>query len=164
MIRKHLLAVALVGGLLMVPAAHAPALAAVAQPAAAALPLANADVAKGSGVTLVKRGRGGGGRRGIRSGGGRKSFGRGGGGRKFGRGGGQRKFGGGRRKFRGGSHRRRYGKRSRGRSLYYYAPYVPYYYYNDYGYYDGDCDWLRRKARRTGSSYWWRRYDRCIND
>jgi hypothetical protein len=43
------------------------------------------------------------------------------------------------------------------------VPYVPYYYYNDYGYYDDNCEWLRQKMRRTDSSYWWRRYDRCIN-
>ncbi|MEO1265245.1 MAG: hypothetical protein AAFV26_06045 [Pseudomonadota bacterium] len=24
------------------------------------------------------------------------------------------------------------------------------------------CRWLRRKARRTGSPYWWRRYRRCM--
>lgn len=25
----------------------------------------------------------------------------------------------------------------------------------------GNCGWLRRKAVRTGSSYWWRRYRAC---
>ena len=29
------------------------------------------------------------------------------------------------------------------------------------GTYYGDCDWLREKARDTGSSYWWRRYRNC---
>ena len=23
------------------------------------------------------------------------------------------------------------------------------------------CGWLRRRARRSGRSYWWRRYNRC---
>jgi hypothetical protein len=32
--------------------------------------------------------------------------------------------------------------------------------YGGYGYYD-DCRWLRRKAIRTGSRYWWRRYHEC---
>jgi hypothetical protein len=31
-----------------------------------------------------------------------------------------------------------------------------------YGYVS-ECDWLRRRARATGSSYWWRRYRACIN-
>lgn len=32
-----------------------------------------------------------------------------------------------------------------------------------YGYssYGNSCSWLRRKAVRTGSSYWWRRYEDC---
>jgi hypothetical protein len=30
-----------------------------------------------------------------------------------------------------------------------------------YGY--SDCGWLRRKAIRTGSSYWWNRYEDCID-
>ena len=25
------------------------------------------------------------------------------------------------------------------------------------------CGWLRRKARRTGSQFWWRRYNRCMD-
>jgi hypothetical protein len=29
------------------------------------------------------------------------------------------------------------------------------------GSYYGDCAWLRRQAIRTGSSYWWRRFNRC---
>ncbi|HKZ97814.1 MAG TPA: hypothetical protein VJ045_12640 [Hyphomicrobiaceae bacterium] len=35
----------------------------------------------------------------------------------------------------------------------------PYYYYG--GYY-GDCYWLKVKAIRTGSRYWWRRYHECV--
>jgi hypothetical protein len=38
-------------------------------------------------------------------------------------------------------------------------------YYDDYdydvGYYGDDCGWLNRKAVRTGSPYWWRRYQAC---
>jgi hypothetical protein len=30
-----------------------------------------------------------------------------------------------------------------------------------YGYVS-DCDWLRRRAVATGSSYWWRRYRACL--
>ena len=30
-----------------------------------------------------------------------------------------------------------------------------------YGYVS-DCDWLRRRAIATGSSYWWRRYRACL--
>jgi hypothetical protein len=36
----------------------------------------------------------------------------------------------------------------------------PYYYYS-YGY--GDCHWLRIRAIRTGSPYWWWRYEECLN-
>ena len=39
----------------------------------------------------------------------------------------------------------------------------PYYGYSDYGYSDG-CYWLRRRALATGSSYWWNRYNDCVND
>jgi hypothetical protein len=36
--------------------------------------------------------------------------------------------------------------------------------YYDYGYYyGGDCGWLYRRARITGSPYWWNRYYACIN-
>jgi hypothetical protein len=38
---------------------------------------------------------------------------------------------------------------------------VPVYYYDDYGYY-ADCYWLHRRALRTGSPYWWRRYEACV--
>lgn len=39
------------------------------------------------------------------------------------------------------------------------APGFTFYLYD--GYYYGDCAWLRRKARATGSQVWWRRYRRC---
>ena len=38
------------------------------------------------------------------------------------------------------------------------------YFYNDY-YYEtgyGGCDYLYSRAARTGSSYWWHRYEECI--
>lgn len=34
------------------------------------------------------------------------------------------------------------------------------FYFTD-GYYYGDCNWLRRKARQTGSPIWIERYERC---
>src|SRR6185503_17136369 len=34
--------------------------------------------------------------------------------------------------------------------------------YADYGYYGGDCGWLARQARATGSAYWWQRYNACV--
>lgn len=86
--------------------------------------------------------------------------------RRGGRGFGGRHFRGGRhfggvRHFRGGRHfgghrhvHRRWRHR---RGIYVGVPYV-------YGsYYYGSCNWLRRKAIRTGSRYWWRRYYRCRN-
>ncbi len=39
------------------------------------------------------------------------------------------------------------------------GPNIAFYFYD--GYYYGDCDWLRRKARQTGSDYWLRRYRQC---
>ena len=38
----------------------------------------------------------------------------------------------------------------------------------DHGYYYGHnpyraCRWLKRKARYTGSHYWWKRYQRCMD-
>lgn len=39
----------------------------------------------------------------------------------------------------------------------------PGYGYYDYGYVDGECAWLYRRAVRTGSRYWWRRYRDCID-
>jgi hypothetical protein len=32
-------------------------------------------------------------------------------------------------------------------------------YYDSY--YDDGCTWLRRRARLTGSAYWWHRYNAC---
>ena len=50
---------------------------------------------------------------------------------------------------RGRVHRRRFRRFRR------FYPYVA------YGYYGGRCAWLRRRAYRTGSAYWWSRYNRC---
>jgi hypothetical protein len=49
------------------------------------------------------------------------------------------------------------------RGLYFGVPFVAYgaYYGGDYGYGSG-CGWLRRRAEATGSSYWWARYQDCI--
>ena len=81
---------------------------------------------------------------------------------------GGRRFGGGKwRGFRGGGvhrgirsfrHRGHRGHRRWRRGIYFGAPYVI---YRSYGY--GNCRWLRRKAIRTGSRYWWGRYYRCRN-
>ena len=45
------------------------------------------------------------------------------------------------------------------------APFVGYgaYYYGGGGYREG-CGWLRRRAEATGSPYWWRRYEDCVDD
>ena len=45
--------------------------------------------------------------------------------------------------------------------IYFAAPVYGYGYYNSY--YGSSCHWLKRKARRTGSRYWWRRYYRCVD-
>jgi hypothetical protein len=164
MTKRFLVGAAIAGGLLLAPLAPQPA---------AALPIVKADMAKASSdITHVRRGGGRGGMRG--SGGGHRSFGGGGGRRSFGGGGGRRSYGGGggHRKSFGGyggggyksfrrGHRGHGGRRHRSRA--YYLPYVPYYYYQDNGYYSDDCEWLHRKALRTGSSYWWRRYDACVS-
>ena len=56
----------------------------------------------------------------------------------------------------GGSYRRHH--RRHYRNFYVGVPYL----YGVYGYgYGPDCYWLKRKARRTGSRYWWRRYHEC---
>jgi hypothetical protein len=64
-----------------------------------------------------------------------------------------------------GGHHRHYRHYGYGRRWYRYAPYVvwsaPYYYGSYYG---SGCDWLYRKARRTGSAYWWDRYDQCVGN
>ncbi|MEZ5854704.1 MAG: hypothetical protein R3D67_08120 [Hyphomicrobiaceae bacterium] len=38
----------------------------------------------------------------------------------------------------------------------------PGFYFYD-GHYHGDCSWMRQRAKRTGSSVWWRRYRQCRN-
>ena len=35
-------------------------------------------------------------------------------------------------------------------------------YYDDY-YGGGDCEYLHERAVETGSRYWWRRYEECVN-
>jgi len=138
---------------------------------AEALPLSKLQVGtdSGSDVTLVKRRGGGGfkgGSRGFKGGG--KAF------RGF-SGGGSRRFKGNRggfskRSFKGnrGGYSKRYFKGRKGHRrgpkirfrsrAYGYAPY----YYDSY--YDDSCAWLRRRALRSGSRYWWRRYERCRHD
>jgi len=177
MTKGFLVAAAMAGGLLFTTLAPQPA---------AAVAIVKADMAKADVVTLVKGGgRGGfsGGGRGGFSGGGRGGFSGGGrGGFSIGRSRGSfsagrargsfsgsgrsRSFGvyrGGPKSFRRYGHRGHGGRRFHGRHRAYYLPYVPYYYYDDYGYTDEGCGWLRLKALRTDSSYWWRRYDACIN-
>jgi len=29
---------------------------------------------------------------------------------------------------------------------------------------DDKCDWLKAKAKKNGSNYWWKRYRRCEED
>lgn len=78
-----------------------------------------------------------------------------GGGRHHFRGGGRRHWGGRHHGHRHHGHRHhRYRRHYRG--IYFGAPYL---YYGGYG--SSSCGWLYRKAVRTGSSYWWRRYNRC---
>ena len=36
------------------------------------------------------------------------------------------------------------------------------YYDGGYGYYGG-CEWLRVRAEETGSGYWWRRHEDCVD-
>lgn len=43
------------------------------------------------------------------------------------------------------------------------APYFYDDYYYGYGEDYGSCGWLYRRAVRTGSPYWWRRYEDCID-
>jgi len=147
MMSRLLVASAMAGALLMAGAATR---------SAEAIPLSKLQVGtdSGSDVTLIKR-RGGGGFKG--GGRGFKGGGFKGGGKSYrGFSGGGPKFGGRRSHFKGHRHR---GPKIRIRPRYYgYAPY--YYGYYD-SYYDDSCAWLRRKALRTGSSYWWRRYERC---
>jgi hypothetical protein len=57
-----------------------------------------------------------------------------------------------------GEGRRGDGDRRRG-TRYVWGPGLAFYFYD--GYYHGDCSWLRRKARETGSRYWRQRYEQC---
>lgn len=62
--------------------------------------------------------------------------------------------------YRGGKKYSRDFVRRRG-TRYLWGPGLGFYFYN--GSYYGDCDWLERRALATGSSYWWDRYNRCID-
>lgn len=53
------------------------------------------------------------------------------------------------------------GNRRRG-TRYVWAPGIAFYFYD--GFYHGDCSWLRRKARETGSRYWRQRYEKCRDE
>jgi hypothetical protein len=152
MIKHVLVAGALAAVLITAGAAHR---------SAEALPVPGLQADTGGGVTLVRHGGfGGGGFHGFRGGGGIHSF----------RGPVVRSFRGpvvapfGRRS--GGSYI--YGGHHHGhhhhRGIRIYPGYAPYYYSDYYGdYYDSDaCSWLRYKAERTGSRYWWHRYRRCV--
>lgn len=120
---------------------------------AEALPIAKLQLSPGSGVTLARHGGHGGHHGGGHHGGGHHGGGHHGGGHHAHHGGGRR---GGIAHLRG--HRGRHHRGSRFR-IYRNYDYAPYY----YGYYDDSCAWLRRKALRTDSAYWWRRYDRCLD-
>lgn len=146
MIRGAMMAAVAVGGLLTVLAVT---------PTAEALPMAKAQGAAGSVVTPV--GKGGPGGHGHGFGGMGRGIGHGiGRGHGFG-GGGMKFYGGG-----GGHHHHHRGPRFHG---FYAAPFVGYggyyYGYRDYG---SGCGWLKRRALATGSRYWWRRYQDCLDD
>lgn len=50
------------------------------------------------------------------------------------------------------------------RPLYRYREsYTHYSGYRDYRDDDGDCSWLKRRAKHTDSRYWWKRYHNCVN-
>lgn len=174
MFKSLALSGALAAGLMLSPAALT---------SASAAPIGKSPAlgATTGNLILAGRGRGGGG---FNVGGGGRSF--GGGGRSFGgggmgprsfnRGGGfnvgpsvnRGNFGGGKWRPGGGGwggkhhhHGHRHHRRFYGGGYYpYYG--AAYYYGDSYGGYD--CSWLRRKAVRTGSSYWWNRYEQCISD
>jgi hypothetical protein len=66
-------------------------------------------------------------------------------------------------KFHGGGFHRRHHHRHKfhGFRRHFYVG-VPLYYGAYYGYgYGPNCYWLKKKARRTGSPYWWDRYYDC---
>jgi hypothetical protein len=151
---RHLLAVgALAGALLFM--GGAPRL-------AEALPVSMPQAGADGGLTLVRGPHGGGG------------FPSGGGVRAFGGGIGHPGIGHGVPRFSGGGgfkpqfhHHGGHGHHHHGRGIRFYPGfygYSPYYYDDYYGYDDQPCDWLRRKALRTDSRYWWRRYERCLRD
>jgi hypothetical protein len=134
---------------------------AVSRPAEA-VPTAKLQMNADSGVTLTGHGGHGGGRGGGMHGHGIGGGGGGGGGKAFRNfsGGGGPRFSG---NYIGGSHHHGGGHHHRGFRFYprFYG-YVPYYYSDYYdSYYDDQCAWLRRKARYTGSRYWWNRYRDC---
>lgn len=60
-----------------------------------------------------------------------------------------------------GDRRRNDGDRRRG-TRYVWGPGIAFYFYD--GFYHGDCSWLRRKARETGSRYWRQRYEQCRDE
>jgi hypothetical protein len=154
---RLLIAAAAAGGLLTTSYALSPAQAAPLSPATAA---AHASV-----VTTVAQGMPGGGM-GMRGMGGMGSRGMGSRGTGIGRPG----IGGvGRFAYRGGTAAPRmyrgmgpghgHGHSHHHRRFYYSAPFVGYgAYYGDSG-----CSWLRRRAEATGSSYWWSRYEACLD-
>jgi hypothetical protein len=85
----------------------------------------------------------------------------GGGGHGFSRGfGGGPRYHGGPRRFGHHHHHGRHHHHRRFRGIYLGAPYV---YYDSYYSY-GSCSWLRHRALRTGSPYWWNRYYACIGE
>lgn len=67
-----------------------------------------------------------------------------------------------------GGPRHHYGHKHRRRPYVIYgSPFLYDYYYDYYDApavaYGTDCDWLYRKATSTGKSYWWRRYEQCMD-
>jgi hypothetical protein len=149
---RLLIAAAATGGLLTMSYALTPAQAATLSPAnAAAQPNVVTPVAQGMrGGGMGMRGMGGMGSRGI--GIGRPGIG-----------------GAGRFAYRGGTAApRMYRGMGRGhghghnhhRRFYYAAPFVGY-----GAYYGGSgCGWLRHRAETTGTSYWWSRYEACLDE
>jgi hypothetical protein len=153
---KNLVAAGILAGGLFALSASPSLSVAFAAPAG----LAGVTTEDSSGVTKVRRGgRGGGISRGFS---GHRGF-----ARSFrgGHRGAVRSFRG-HRGFVGGRHFRshrgiRYGHRHRHRNFFYGGlPFLGWGLY-DYGYYRPSCGWLWRKYRRTGSGYWYRRWEEC---
>jgi hypothetical protein len=98
------------------------------------------------------------------NGGGHNSRGGGGHGWHGGGGGGHRSYGGAGHRSYGHRHFRHHGhshhRHHRHRHIFIGAPD---YYYDSYGY-NGGCYWLRSRALRTGSAYWWSRYHACVGN